>query len=334
MGTHRSCSRTGMQPGRRRFKRRYAPAAAGLAVLVCVAALAGCPKPAGLELRRLIHDGAERSYYLYLPGNEAPAAPAPLVIALHRFTETGARMAQMTGFNALADSEHLLVAYPNGKMRRFNAEPDAQPDDAGFILAMIEDIADAYRVDRSRIYLTGASNGGFLLYRLVCEHPDVFAAAAPVMAAFFPGIAEQCAPGPAMPIMIIHGDADPIIPYDTEEVSAGPGRVLEVLPVPDTVAFWVERNQLESSPVTAPLPDTDPRDGTSAVMESYLDETGTPVVVHIRVRNGGHTWPGGREHVPPFIVGKQSRDFCASEMIWDFFKQHQRLDPSQGTDNL
>ncbi len=333
MATHGPCSRNA-EGHALRFRSTHARAAAGLAALALAATFAGCPRPAGLELRRLNHDGAQRSYYLYLPENRAPEAPAPLVLALHRFTETGARMARVTGFNALADSEHFLVAYPNGTLRRFNAEPDTQPNDAGFILAMIEDIAGMYNVDRSRIYLTGASNGGFLVYRLACEHPEVFAAAAPVMSAFFPNTAEHCASGPVMPMMIIHGDADPVIPYDTEEVSAGPGRVLDVLSTPDAVAFWVERNQLTSLPVTTSLPDNDPEDGTTALMEAYRDENGRPVVVHIRVRNGGHTWPGGREHVPAFIVGKQSQDFSASEKIWAFFRQHQRLGPPPIAGNL
>jgi polyhydroxybutyrate depolymerase len=40
--------------------------------------------------------------------------------------------------------------------------------------------------------------------------------------------------------------------------------------------------------------------------------------VHYRVNNGGHTWPSLNATFPG-----TSRDFEASQVIWDFFKKHQ-----------
>ncbi len=301
---------------------------------VAAAVFTSCTATEGLELRRLTLDGEERSYYLHIPGDMDPSNPAPLVIALHRFTGTGARMAKLTGFNAVADAKGFLVAYPNGKNRRFNVDTDSGPDDVAFILAVIEDIAGGRALDRSRVCLTGASNGGFLVYKLVCEHPETFAAAAPVMATFLDDIARACGNGVQIPMIIIHGDADPIVPYDTNRVFAGPGMTLDVLSVPDTVAFWAMQNGCIPEPVIEELPDTHPSDGTAAVRETYLDENGLPKVVHINVRQGGHTWPGGAEPLPEFIVGKQSQDFDASAMIWDFFALHSREIAPEKQENL
>jgi polyhydroxybutyrate depolymerase len=286
--------------------------------------LVGCPGMEGLQLRHIEHEGAKRTYYVHVPDNLPPSTSVPLVVALHRFTETGARMAQLTGFNALADDEDFIVAYPNGKGRRFNYESGSKPDDAAFVLAVIEDMKSTYDIDPSRVYVTGASNGGFLVYRLACEYPETFAAAAPVMATFLDDVASNCASSNDMPMMIIHGDADPLVPYDEETVFAGPGMTLDVLTVPEAVAFWVERNGCDPAPIVDELPDS-ADDGTTAVSETYLDEKASATVVHIRVRNGGHTWPGGKEHVPAFIVGKQSEDFGASKLIWEFFTLHERL---------
>jgi polyhydroxybutyrate depolymerase len=42
-------------------------------------------------------------------------------------------------------------------------------------------------------------------------------------------------------------------------------------------------------------------------------------VVLYTVTGGGHTWPGGMQYAPPFLIGRTSRDFSASEAVWKFF---------------
>ena len=45
-------------------------------------------------------------------------------------------------------------------------------DDVGFIRELTDWVVAAYRVDSRRIYLTGASNGGMMAYRLVMGIPE------------------------------------------------------------------------------------------------------------------------------------------------------------------
>jgi len=42
----------------------------------------------------------------------------------------------------------------------------------------------------------------------------------------------------------------------------------------------------------------------------------------IAVIGGRHTWPGGLQYLPESVIGKTSREFNASEVIWQFFKEH------------
>jgi polyhydroxybutyrate depolymerase len=290
--------------------------------------LTGCFKTEDLELRTLDHDNQERTYYLHVPDTLEASTPAPLVIALHGLLETGALLAHVTGFNDVADNEHFIVAYPNGKFRRFTFQSGAKPDDAGFVLSVIEDIAADYVIDRSRIYLAGSSNGGFLVYQLVCEHPEMFAAAAPVISAFPERAAASCSSSLDMPMIIIHGDADPLIPYDAQAVYAGPWRMFDILSVSETVAFWAEQNGCDLDPLIEEMPNRDLTDNTTATRETYVDNGGVPKVIHIKVHNGGHNWPGGNHRVPGFMIGPQSHDFSATEEIWEFFALHQRETPS------
>jgi polyhydroxybutyrate depolymerase len=112
-----------------------------------------------------------------------------------------------------------------------------------------------------------------------------------------------------IPLLAIHGTADPIVPFDSGELEGN-------------LAYWVRRNGCATSPTVAHLPDTDPNDGTRTRVESYADcQDGADVVLYA-IEGGGHRWPGGDE--PIFLAphGRTSRDFDGATVIWDFLKAH------------
>ena len=272
-------------------------------------------RPEGLVRHEYGPQGSRKTYELYLPAHATNHAP--LVVALHRYTESGSTMAWMTGFNEVADREGFVVVYPNGPGRRYEIFDSEDRDDVKTVLAAIEDVAARVPIDRERIYVTGASNGGFLTYRLVCEAPETFAAAAPVMALMPRDIAERSRSGPAVPMLVIHGSKDRIVKPDAKKLAAS--ERFSVLPLDESVAFWVTRNGCDPTPAISTLPDADPEDGTRTELRRY---TGGAEVLDYRVEGAGHTWPGGKERAPAFIVGKTARDFSATEAIWTFFARH------------
>jgi polyhydroxybutyrate depolymerase len=272
-------------------------------------------QPTGFRHKEFGKQGSIRSYELYLPAS-APN-PAPLVVALHRFTESGSIMARLTGFNDLADQEGFVVLYPNGPGRRFEFLADEDRDDGQLILRMIEDVAVSVAIDRKRIYLTGASNGGFLTHRMACLFPETFAAAAPVMALMPAELAET--EGPPMPMLVIHGTADRIVGADAQKLFGG--RFFAVLPMRKTLEYWIRRNGARKKAVVTELPDVDPQDKTRTRRHEYR---GAAPVQYLEVEGGGHTWPGGKERAPRFIVGRLARDFSATEEIWKFFRECSR----------
>lgn len=295
--------------------------------VVLVGLFTGCPAPDGaLDTIRIEHDGRLRSYRLFMPEMASSPGPRPVVVALHGFTQTGAGMARMTGFNAVAEREGVIAVYPDGLQRRFNAFGDSEVDDVGFLLAVIDDVSQRAAVDPARVYLMGSSNGAFMAYRMVCEAGDRFAAVAAVMGTMPRGVAEACPDEPSMPVCIVHGTADPVVPYDEATIFAGPGRTLEVLPVPEGVVYWAARNQTGSAFTAEELPDKDPTDGTRTTRYAYGAPGSVGEVVLYAVEGGGHTWPGGATpgllYAP--IVGVQAQDFSASEAIWAFFARHRR----------
>jgi polyhydroxybutyrate depolymerase len=282
--------------------------------------VAGCaPRVAGLQRLALEFEGREYRYELHVPGDLDPQNPVPLLLVLHRWLESGQAMAYMTSFNEIADREGFIVTYPNAAGGSWDTFGGEYRDDVRFVLAVIEDVAAAHPIDRGRVYVTGASNGGFMTHVLACAAPETFAAAAPVKGLMSAALAEEHPSGPPVPILIIHGTSDGLVPYDAQSVLGA-----RTLTVPGAVAYWVARNGCDPTPVVEELEDRDPGDGTRVAVERYAGG-GAPVVLY-RVEGGGHTWPGGREPSLGILTGRTSHDIEASEVIWEFFAAHRRDD--------
>jgi polyhydroxybutyrate depolymerase len=285
-----------------------------------LAAAAGCaPRVAGLQRRALELEGQAYHYELHIPEELDPQEPVPLLLVLHRLFESGQAMAYMTSFNLIADREGFIVAYPNALGGSWDTFGGDFHDDVRFVLAVIEEVAAVHPIDRDRIYVTGASNGGFMTHVLACVAPETFAAVAPVKGLLPAAIAMEAAKGPPMPILIIHGTKDGLVPYDARSVLGN-----ETLNVDEAVAYWAARNGCDPAPAVEQLEDRDPGDRTRVTVERYGG--GDAPVALYRVEGGGHTWPGGREPSLGILTGRMSRDLEASEVIWEFFAAHGRDD--------
>lgn len=85
------------------------------------------------------------------------------------------------------------------------------------LAALLDEVLKKYRIDQERLYLTGASLGGRGTWSLACQHPEYFAALAP-LAAFNPIIPttwnKQML---SMPIWAFHGEKDSIAPLKNDE---------------------------------------------------------------------------------------------------------------------
>jgi predicted peptidase len=73
----------------------------------------------------------------------------------------------------------------------------------------LERVLAEYPVDRERVYLTGASMGGFGSWRLAAEHPDLFAAVVPLCGGGDPRDVERIKD---VPVWNFHGGKDLVVP--------------------------------------------------------------------------------------------------------------------------
>ncbi|MFO0658782.1 MAG: PHB depolymerase family esterase [Polyangiaceae bacterium] len=285
----------------------------------------------------LSHGGRARSYELYRPASLTPQSQPGLILALHGAGGTGRGMEGLTlgKLNRIADRDGYIVVYPDGVNKRWNDlrprddnHVDTSVDDIGFLIALIDELSARFNIDPSRVYVTGASNGGFMSFALVCASPDRFAAFAPVMAGIGTLVAEHCAlstpRAPAVSLLMINGTRDPLVPYDGTSVTFRERHLGNKLTVPATISTWASWLGCPSAPTTTTLPNTDPDDGTWVTQTNHVGCRDQSEISLITVDGGGHTWPGGHPYLPERTIGKTSRDVDASELIAAFFSRHRR----------
>jgi dienelactone hydrolase len=163
---------------------------------------------------------------VYVP---AGAGPHPLVVLSHGLRSHPMRFARL--LEALARAGYLAAApaYPLTS----SASPEGgdhaedvfqQPDDLGFVIEEIVRLGDrrdgvlAGRVDGTRVGLIGSSLGAITslgtAYNSCCRNPRV-AAVLSISGLLFPFPGDfEIAPAP---LLLIHGDADDVIPYSASE---------------------------------------------------------------------------------------------------------------------
>jgi polyhydroxybutyrate depolymerase len=277
------------------------------------------------ETRTIMSQGIQRTYLLYTPGRYTENKPTPLVIAFHGGRSNPQRLAMTTDFNTLADREGFIVAYPAGVNQNWNdgraSEGLPQQDDVAFVSTMIDHIQTLRSIDRSRIYATGISNGGFMTQRLACELSQKIAAFAAIAATFPAALADRCRPNKIVPILMMHSPDDRFVPWQGGTMVRGQGGV--ILSFPQTVDFWKTNNKCTSSQPVKSLGQA-VEDGTEVTITRFTGKTPKTEVISVRIDGGGHTWPSGTGQ-PEWLVGKTSQKLNASQSIWDFFKRHSLL---------
>ncbi len=243
------------------------------------------------------------------------------------------------GFEQLAEQDPFILVYPNAidenwndgrGVKRFYAHRH-KIDDVGFLAFLIDHLSQAYPVDISRVYMTGASNGGLMAQYFAGAYPQKVAAIATVIAAISKNLDGKLHPSSPVSVMMINGTDDPLVPWGGGAIRFGRKENGTVISTDATVRFWVGQNKCRGTAEHEEFPDRDPKDGTRVIKDSYAGCDGGSEVVLFTVKGGGHAWPGTYDALTPLarrvmdkVVGRKSRDIEACEVIWDFLKAHSR----------
>lgn len=295
--------------------------------------------PEGFERHTLTHDGVERSYYVRFPPGYDKAKSYPMILLLHGGGGGAPQALRSYPLAEVTDREGAILVAPNGtgRMQReigrtWNVEFGFGPaqrnkvDDTGFLRALILHLEKTLAVDRSRVYLTGLSNGGILCHWMAARHSDLIRGIAPVVGTLGgrdPAEKEmRLPPVPTEPVDVVMfcGELDKSLPpaggLQVRHAESEPKVVLSAL---ESAEFWAKHNGCSMTPQVQQLPDQ------KATRTTWTGgREGTEVVLYL-LHNQGHAWPGGnkpnrRAADPPSPLLK------AHEVMWKFFQRQRQGD--------
>jgi predicted peptidase len=155
------------------------------------------------------------NYLLFLPADYKARSDRtwPLLLFLHGSGERGGDLRLV----AVHGPPKYVLEHPDFPFILVAPQcPQGQLWSQDTLLALLDEIVQKYRVDKSRIYLTGLSMGGYATWDLGLTHPEKFAAIAPVcggaqMLALSLTSREKPQPLKTLPVWAFHGANDPVV---------------------------------------------------------------------------------------------------------------------------
>ena len=248
---------------------------------------------------------AMRRYRLYLPPGAGRRRPAPLLLFLHGCQQDTASFAASTRIASFARSKGLAVLMPEqaqeaNPQRCWNwfGNEHLVALEARILMSIVDHVGNTEPVKADTVFAMGLSAGGAMSMTLALRYPDRFRAVASHSGAVASSARNLLQAGQAMrgrrapdvdviyrqlaghtapPLLLIHGDRDPVVNPGSAEAAA---------------ALWLAL--CDEDDVIRALP---PRE--SARGERYptarfdWKRNGQPYLRMVQVRGLGHAWSGG-----------------------------------------
>ncbi|MGB8813934.1 MAG: PHB depolymerase family esterase [Paracoccaceae bacterium] len=257
----------------------------GLSLAIC-ASLFSTAAAAGCGTAKSPCRIANGTYHLIMPPNAV--APAPAVFLLHGFGGGGEGLILNRGIVDVLLARGYAVIAPDGQRREkgkgltWDFHPDlfTRRDETAFLIAVADDAASRFSLDRGKMLLAGFSIGGSMVSYLACAQPDAFSAYAPVAGSFWRPHPDTCA-GPVR-LLHTHGTADQTVPLIGREIRPGfvQGNVF------DAMAIWRAANGCKTA---AP----DQTDTVGRYTIERWDHCSPGAQLDFALHAGGHSIPKG-----------------------------------------
>ena len=291
-----------------------------------------------------------RTYEYYIPSGYDGSEAVPLLFSFHGIGSNGPEQEDLTKFDVLAEQEGFIAVFPNattltaddnpcagnliGKYNPLLAGADltqwnlginwslqycAGVDDVEFVSDIIDSIETNYNIDASQIYATGMSLGAFFSHYVALMLPGTFAAIAPVCGPMLVNMLES-EDVPPLTVIMMMSPTDPIVPYYGDDTGT-------IRPMDETIAFWLDVDNITSTPVTTVWGPT-ASDNTTVTQYVYSGGTDGTQVVFFKVEGcktenyweycAGHTWPGGPQYLDPLFIGLVTTQIDGTAQIWRY----------------
>ncbi len=214
-----------------------------LFALVVIATLISCSSvppltvDTGVILKQTYNFAAagkpEHEYALYVPSNYNPRKKTPLVVLLHGLTSNPQQVMGYDGITEQAEKYGMIVVAPFGYneggwygslgagndfgTETLNRYTKGTPSNLGElseqdVFNVLDIVKHQFNIDSKRTYLAGHSMGGGGTFYLGMKYANKWAALAPMAPAVFSRDPAQIEKIKSMPIIVVQGDKDNLVP--------------------------------------------------------------------------------------------------------------------------
>ncbi|MEM1232933.1 MAG: polyhydroxybutyrate depolymerase [Pseudomonadota bacterium] len=113
----------------------------------------------------------DRSYHLRVPDGWDGVSALPVLLHFHGWGRQGDLVVRHGRIATLDVAEKALLLAPNGRNKTWSFRREGSPD-SEFAAAVIEDAAQRFPIDRSRVFVSGYSWGANMAWRFACDAGD------------------------------------------------------------------------------------------------------------------------------------------------------------------
>jgi len=311
-------------------------------LLITSIAQAAINKQPGWHEQTISHDGLTRYFSYYMPSQLKPNPD--VVLLFHGGTQSMRKILRKRAggtqeWQSLAEKNGFLLLLPNGvNVKTGDTKGDKQnwndcriavkgnnsastADDVGFVDQLLEWSVLNFKINQSRVYATGASNGGMMSLRLITELSNRITAAA-VFIAHQPEKTDCTKPTRPVPLLMMSATDDPWMLWQGGQIRDDGPVMMSAL---DTLEYWLQVNKAnKEKQQTRQLADSNKKDNSVIIQTIYPAKKGGQPVWFYKIQDAGHTMPS-KKHKVPFIarllVGSQNKDLEATHEAWRFLQQ-------------
>ena len=258
-------------------------------------------------------NGQGRTFVLQRPAGKGPH---PTIIMLHGGGGAAEEELRSSGLAQLGPQEGFLAVFPEATAGLWNFFPPGKetlqyvqffqrygglPDDVAFLKALVAELVRDGLSDPKRVYLAGRSLGGAMVLRLACVDAGNFAAIGLLISAMPDVTGSDCRPHKPVPVLMINGTDDHVLPYKGERSMRG-----DILWSTERLVTFF--NGLNGCAEPAQQSAQADQSTQNVVIERSTKCAGGPVVLY-RIVGGGHEIPATLK---------------ASQTLLDFFRDKMR----------